>query len=360
VSGPSKPVAWFVLAVAVSLSAAPRVRAERLAGAVASRASLLEQPEAAVGPTYEVQAGDTLGAIALRLKLATQELLRLNPGLAPDRIREGQALRLAEAGRRVDHVVQSGERLARLAARYEVSVAELRRWNPGLEPDRLRVGRALIVYTRVPESRSRSVGTPAAGQLLFAAQLPEHPGYLLRNPERAWGTHETIAHIVDAFDALRRHEPLAPRVRVHDLSLREGGPIDDHHSHQSGRDVDLTYFRTQCGQACPLRRVAPSELDVDRQWALLEHWLSRGQAEAIFVDYGLQARLYAHARAKGVSRELLQHWLQYPRGRGAPTGIVRHVPNHADHLHVRFVCHETDAECRMYRVSPVQASLATR
>jgi LysM repeat protein len=314
-------------------------------------------------PAYEVRRGDTLGAIASRMGKSTSELLELNPGLAPDRIREGQKLRLEDLGalgRRVEHVVVLGESLIRIAAHYEVKVRDILKWNPKLQPDRLREGQKLLVYTNAPDSRSESVGTPTQGKLLFAAQLPANPGYLVRNPERSWGTRETVRAITQAFSALRAKDPSAPKVRVHDLSLRTGGPIDDHQSHQSGRDVDITYFQKQVEGACPLRPVAPSLLDVEPQWALLQHWLERGQIEAAFIDYDLQAKLYQHARTHGASHDELAHWFQYPRGRSASLGILRHAPKHADHMHVRFVCDATDTECQMFRVMPINSSLAKR
>lgn len=331
-----------------------------LALAGASRARAGEPGEVEQEPAYEVQRGDTLGAIARAVGKTIDELVVLNPGLSPDRVRAGQRLRTGDAGRRVEHVVASGETLSRIAAQYGVAVRDVLGWNPGAEADRIRAGQRLAIHTRVPDSRSESIGSPTHGKLLFAAQLPPHRGYVLRNPERAWATRETVDAIVAAFKALREADPKAPKVRVHDLSLRHGGPIDDHQSHQSGRDVDITYFQKNATKECPLRPIKPHELDVERQWALLQHWLDRGQLEAAFIDYDLQAKLYAHARAQGASREQLMHWFQYPRGRTAALGIVRHAPKHADHVHLRFVCDATDAACQMFRVMPIHGSVAAR
>jgi hypothetical protein len=92
--------------------------------------------------------------------------------------------------------------------------------------------------------------------------------------------------------------------------------------------------------------VKPGDLDVARQWALLEHWLRHGQAELIFIDYRLQAKLYRHAKKRGATEDQLRRWFQYPRGRNEPTGVIRHYRNHEDHLHVRFVCPYSDDKCR--------------
>ena len=41
----------------------------------------------------------------------------------------------------------------------------------------------------------------------------------------------------------------------------------------------------------------------------------------------------------------LAKMFQYPH-RGASTGFVRHEPNHANHIHVRFKCPRGDSACR--------------
>ena len=79
---------------------------------------------------------------------------------------------------------------------------------------------------------------------------------------------------------------------------------------------------------------------------LFQSWLENDRVEAIFLDYSLQEPLYREARRRGASREELSQWIQYPRGRTHPLGIVRHYPRHRDHAHVRFVCPDTDESCR--------------
>jgi hypothetical protein len=174
------------------------------------------------------------------------------------------------------------------------------------------------------------------GWLSNAVQLPPHAGYAVRDSSRAWGTRQTIALLTHAFDRVTAADPDAPRVRVHDLSLREGGAMDGHKSHQTGRDVDLSYYQQSCAGECVARHVAPEQLDAIRQWRLLRYWLEHDAAEFIFVDYVLQRPLYDAARASGATARQLAAWFQYPRGAGFPAGVVRHVANHANHVHVRF------------------------
>jgi LysM repeat protein len=300
---------------------------------------------------HVVERGDSLSEIAETYGVAIEDLREWNR-LADDTIRIGQELEVGEpaAGPGV-HRVREGETLMRIARRHGITVEAILARNPGLDRDRLRVGDEIALSAR---PSSESVGAPGAGAIRGTTQLRAHPAFVLRNPERAYATQRTIDRLLDGFDALRRAEPDAPRVRVHDLSLREGGPIDDHRTHQSGRDVDITYFQERgCGgEGCPLRALAPDELDVRRQWALLHHWLSRGEIEVIYVDRALQEPLYREARRQGATAEQLAAWFQYPRASSANVGLVRHYPNHADHVHVRFACHATEPRCERAEGTP--------
>ncbi|MCC6873905.1 MAG: penicillin-insensitive murein endopeptidase [Sandaracinaceae bacterium] len=299
------------------------------------------------GIEHVVAQGETLSHIALHYRVSVADLMRWNPTVEEQRLRVGQTLRIDTGQRRVEHEVQRGESLASIAARWEVRPRELLEWNRGLRPNRLRAGQTVTVFTHVPESRSRSVGRPDAGRLLDARPMPHrHRGFFVRTPSRAFGTDETVRWIVEAFERVLERHPRAPRVEIHDLSFRSGGPIHGHHSHESGRDADIAYYQTRCARDCAFRRIRPTDLDVERQWALFEPWLREGRVEAIFMDHELQAALYEHARRSGVSRADLSRFFQYPREPENRYGIIRHHPRHADHFHVRFVCHESDEDCR--------------
>lgn len=286
--------------------------------------------------------GETAPQLAQRLGVSLDALARANPDLGFDALSAGDELRVPPA-RIAMHEVRRGETLGRIARRHRVRLEQLVAWNPRVE-QRLLAGARLEIRR---QAASESVGTPTCGGIVAGMRARPHRGYVLRNPARSWATERTIARLESAFEALLRAHPRASRVRVHDLSLPGGGPIDDHRSHHSGRDVDITYHQRRCDptDGCPLQVLAPDQLDVTRQWALLRHWLRRGEAEAIFIDYALQAPLYREAQRRGASAEELARWFQYPR-RGRPEGVIRHFPNHRDHLHVRFACHESERRCR--------------
>jgi murein endopeptidase len=192
---------------------------------------------------------------------------------------------------------------------------------------------------------TQSTAAAHAGPLIASVRLPRHPGYKLTDATRAWGTSRTIDSITAAFNELVTSDPTAPPVEVHDLSLRFGGRLRGHKSHQSGHDVDITYYQRICHPRCIGRHVLPAELDARREWSLLRYWLERGQAEFIFIDYSLQRPLYDAAKTSGATERQLVDWFQYPRGASVRTGIIRHVPNHANHVHVRFRCAAEAPSC---------------
>lgn len=297
--------------------------------------------------TYTVLRGDNLTRIAERVGVSLEALTEANPEMRRDRIRPGQRLNLVGPTRVVDHVVQRGETIARIASRFEVRPLDLTDWNPVLRRRGVETGMTLRIYTDVRISRSESVGAPNEGTLENAVRLPEGRAYVVRTGDRAFATHETVQWIVEAFDAALDADPDMPRLRIHDLSAPTGGRIAGHRSHQNGRDADIAYYRRQCrnGEPCFMNRTRPEDLDVAHQWRLFRYWLERDLATHIFVDYALQAPLYEYARTHGATAAELDRWFQYPREKTEPRGIIRHFAQHDDHFHVRFVCPRGDDRC---------------
>lgn len=191
----------------------------------------------------------------------------------------------------------------------------------------------------------QSAGSPHNGYLLNGMQLQPRPAYRIRARERAYGTTATIQWLQAGLEAVQSRWPSAAPLLVLDLSLPQGGVMRGHRSHQSGRDVDLAYYRRDCGQVCRPQLLLARDLDAKRQWRLLRYFLRRKLLEFAFVDYSLQGRLYRQARRAGATPGQLARWFQYPRGAQVPTGIIRHIPNHRDHVHLRFVCPPGESIC---------------
>ncbi|MGB8223548.1 MAG: penicillin-insensitive murein endopeptidase [Polyangiales bacterium] len=297
--------------------------------------------------TYRVQKGDTLTAIALKHNTSVAELLAANPGVKGETIYTGQTIDVGEPRPLVVLRLERGDTLLAVADRYDVSARDLIRWNARLDERDPRPGADIRIYTRTPVSPSEAVGPTNRGRLEHGVPLPTHRGYVIRTQARAYGTEETTRWIVAGVDAVNAKFKQTKVLRVHDISDHNGGPIRDHKSHQNGRDADISYYQEDCpSSGCPFEKVKSSELDVARQWALLEYWLRNGQAEMIFIDYRLQAKLYRYAKRQGVKKAQLDQWMQYPRSKYEPAGVIRHYRNHEDHFHVRFVCPYSDLRCR--------------
>lgn len=204
------------------------------------------------------------------------------------------------------------------------------------------------VATRSPAS----IGAPWFGGLGDGAvRLPAGPGYTIRRPERAWGTPAAVRHTREVLARMYVEFPRAHVLAVGDISQRTGTKITLHRSHQSGRDVDLGFYYRAKPPNYPQEFVDANadNLDRPRTWALLMALLALrdapGGVQVVFVDYQVQRWLFEYGEAIGMPVAWLYETFQYPRGQGAPGAIVRHIPNHLDHFHVRFQCEPADDFC---------------
>ncbi|HVH98406.1 MAG TPA: penicillin-insensitive murein endopeptidase [Enhygromyxa sp.] len=314
------------------------------------------------GPrAYVVKPGDTLWELAADSGCTIDQLRKLNE-LGPDEpLVVGRELDLSAcasakqgaSGKR--YKVVSGDNLASIARRHGTTVDELRRLND-LDGSLIRVGQEL----KVPGEATRSIrlltgqsrGTPGHGWLHKPTQLPRSSHYYRRRPERTYATAHVVDHTLNAIHEARQSFPKAHRLAIGDLSDQDGGPLSGHASHQSGRDIDIGFYYRKVPSEYPKEFADASEdnLDAAATWALLESFIrSAGQpggVEKVFLDYEVQGWLYAAARKDGWSKSKLADVFQYPDGRYAKHGLVRHEPNHRDHLHVRFTCVPDDAACK--------------
>ena len=112
--------------------------------------------------------------------------------------------------------------------------------------------------------------------------------------------------MISVLEAYRTEHPNAPRVVVGDVSFDEGGPMNEHVSHQNGLDVDVYYPRSDRSLRAP---VLPDEIDRELAQDLLDRFVAAG-AQMVFVGYSTGLR--------------------------GPSGVVTPYPNHENHMHVRF------------------------
>jgi murein endopeptidase len=190
---------------------------------------------------------------------------------------------------------------------------------------------------------SMTFGGGARGGLLNAVRLPEDDRWKAVDPAHVWGTAETIDYLVAAIDAVNDQFPGSAPLLIGDLSGPRGGYNRPHISHQSGRDVDVSYFYSS--RPNWYERATRTNLDRPRTWALVRALIERTDVQYIFIDRRVQAWLRQYAESIGEDHD----WLDsvFHGGNQQPP-IILHWPGHATHLHVRFynpIAEDTARRC---------------
>jgi penicillin-insensitive murein endopeptidase len=223
----------------------------------------------------------------------------------------------------------------------------------------------------IDDGTSISYGPSNHGKLMRPARLPSRgDGYWIppRWAQRGlhYGTDELVALVVHVGRRIAHDSPGA-RVGVADLSRLRGGPSAWHHSHQTGRDVDLLFLATNARGApveltsMPVfdrsgvamvptgvpddvltpqgQAVQTVHFDVARNWLLVRALLENQVApvQYMFIADFLKQLLIDHARRIGEPEALVQQ-----------AGFLMHQPGdslpHDDHMHVRILCAASDRE----------------
>ncbi len=129
--------------------------------------------------TYVVKPGDNLSKIAAARGFRTADVVAVNPGLNPNKIRVGQAIVLPDASvarpaapksgsakaaaprassaSDGTYIVKKGDILGRIAIRHGVKVSDLKKAN-GLASDRIAIGQKLVI----PGAKSTATSQDAA------------------------------------------------------------------------------------------------------------------------------------------------------------------------------------------------------
>jgi murein endopeptidase len=285
---------------------------------------------------YVMQRGETLEHVATAKGCTVDALMRAN-GLRTTLVKAGTTievptcnLRTRARARTITKPTTETEK-----ARAALSVIDGATWTEATRDDDDSDKRSSR------PAPSRSSDQPWNGKLEGAERLPGDEGYRIRRPSRAYGASHVIEHLRNAIGIVRALYPDVHTLAIGDLSAEHGGKLDNHRSHQTGLDVDVGFYFRTLPEGYPDRfAAADADLDLEATWALVTAF-ARTQAlgdgvEIIFLDHAVQKKLYDWAHKRGTPDEDLAQLLQYPRGKDNQVGLVRHWPNHADHLHVRF------------------------
>lgn len=189
------------------------------------------------------------------------------------------------------------------------------------------------IESDLPSLGSLTIGTPGSSILLNAISLSGGPRWKIAPSADTWGTSETIAGIQTAVDKVHELFPDTPPIFIGDISDADGGRLKGHESHQAGRDVDMGFYY-RGGQAKWFEPGTAANLDLPRNWALVRALISCTDVETIFLDTRIQRPLYKYALSISEDKEWLDRVFQFSRG--SRDAIIRHVPLHRTHYHVRF------------------------
>lgn len=181
---------------------------------------------------------------------------------------------------------------------------------------------------------SLSVGQASSGLLVGGKHVHESELWSIVSPGFAWGTEETIAYLERAIRSVHEHHPGGHPLQIGHVSAKQGGHLDPHRSHQSGRDVDISYFYQMPARHLWYRRATAHNLDVVRTWAFVRALVTETDVEYIFINTPIQRLIKQHALAAGEDAEWLDSVFQSGSRHRSP--IVRHAPGHDTHIHVRF------------------------
>ncbi len=310
--------------------------------------------------------GENLDDVAARYSVDRKRLARWN-NLQGDKptLRAGKQLRVHAVNppaqrERVEHVVKRGEDWDSVAKAYGVKPEAVQAWNRKLgttltSKEKVVLWReaptpvassaglaAKLAQIRVPAG-GVSIGRPSRGRLVRGVELPDRPElYTRRKPEESWGSSHAITQLMAAIVRFRHETGFRRSIIIGGISRARGGRFRPHKSHQSGRDIDIRLPLTAAAEG--KKHVGPADIDWKATWQLMHAFIASGEAEYIFLDYGLQKRIYKAARESGLSKEQLAGWIQWPL-KQPKHQVVRHVKGHKVHFHVRVRCADNEKHC---------------
>jgi len=332
------------------------------------------KPPATKKITHTVIPGETLESIATRYGASRRDICKYNRIPCDKPLLLGSELTLVAhrwplPQQNFEYTTEMGEdSWEELASRFDTSVDRLRLYNPDIEKPV--PGTKITIWADPQISRRENAanpphiniptgalshGSPNDGWLENGIRLPESRDYQRRSTWLLFGSTHTLEVLVNAIARFRHEYHFDGMLVLSDISQKSGRLLRPHKSHQSGRDIDIWlptikgaykdfYLRAD-------RKPKPPEVHWLAAWALAKSLIDTGEVRYIFLNYGVQEKLFQAAQQLGATEQELD-MIQWTPGvsednRRNP-GIIRHAMGHTGHMHVRFKCsaEEKKGDCR--------------
>ena len=234
---------------------------------------------------YTVTEGDNLGSIALRFGVGVSEVKAWNrldsEDVAPGTqliVQSEETVKpvVAPQPLPVHYEVKKGDTFESIAKKNRVSVDQLKKWNRKVNPRKLQIGQELKLTVAAPrDGKSASWGTANRGRLYNGVAMQSVPGMRVRNVARAYGTKRVVQLLEAAAFDMRARWPDAPDIEIGDISFRNGGSMRPHKSHQSGRDIDLSYYH-RGNVETGFRALDAETFDAAKNWHIFKTLIDNG------------------------------------------------------------------------------------
>ena len=130
------------------------------------------QPLCPGGTLYTIRAGDTIYNLANRYNVSVDDILRANPGIDPNNLQIGQVICIPapRCPGGTLYTIRAGDTIYNLANRYNVSVNDILKANPGIDPNNLQIGQVICIPAATPPQPSCPGGmlyTIKAGDTIY-------------------------------------------------------------------------------------------------------------------------------------------------------------------------------------------------
>src|SRR5512134_554403 len=151
----------------------------------------------ASGPVYIVQLGDTLSLIAARFNVTINDLIVANPALDPNVLSEGQQIIIpgleGVTGVLETEIIALGDSLRSLSRRTQVADEQLKKLNRLVSPTELYVGTSLIVPVQQQQEPLKTRVTAAKGESLLEMAVKQGSDpWSLASVNKLSGTWDTL------------------------------------------------------------------------------------------------------------------------------------------------------------------------